>query len=129
MARPVPNLFVVGAPRCGTTAMFRLLAQHPDIAVCDPKEPYYFCTDFHEESDRHAGRATRFPVRTEAQYLALFDDRSRTVVAEATPAYLYSTVAASRIHAFNPGARILVMVRDPVELLHSLHAKMVSVRP
>ncbi len=129
MARPVPNLFVVGAPRCGTTAMFRLLAQHPDIAVCDPKEPYYFCTDFHEESDRHAGRATRFPVRTEAQYLALFDDRSRTVVAEATPAYLYSTVAASRIHAFNPGARILVMVRDPVELLHSLHAKMVSYRP
>ncbi len=126
MSARIPNLFIVGAPRCGTTAMFRLLAQHPDIAVCDPKEPYYFCTDFHEESDRHAGRATRFPVRTEAQYLALFADRSRTVVAEATPAYLYSTVAASRIRAFNPDARILVMVRDPVVLLHSLHAKMVS---
>ena len=126
MSARVPNLFIVGAPRCGTTAMFRLLAQHPDIAVSSKKEPYYFCTDFHEESDGHAGRPMRFPVRTEAQYLALFGDRSRAVVAEGTTAYLYSAVAASRIHAFNADARILVMVRDPVVLLRSLHAKMVS---
>jgi sulfotransferase family protein len=127
MSRRAPNLFIVGAPRCGTSAMFRLLAQHPDVSVSSPKEPYYFCTDFHEESDRyHSGKTMRFPVRSEAQYLTLFGDMSRTVVAEATPAYLYSSVAASRIHAFNPDARILVMVRDPVVLLHSLHAKMAS---
>ena len=106
--------------------MFRFLAQHPDISVSDPKEPYYFCTDFHDESDRYHGRVLRFPVRNEAQYLGLFRDLSRTVVAEATPAYLYSSVAASRIHAFNPDARILVMVRDPIVILQSLHAKMVS---
>jgi hypothetical protein len=126
MAQSAPNLFIVGAPRCGTTAMFRFLAQHPAVSVSDPKEPYYFCSDFHNESDRHHGRVMRFPVRNEAQYLGLFSDLSRTVAAEATPAYLYSSVAASRIHAFNPDARILVMVRDPLVLLQSLHAKMVS---
>ncbi|MGH9659263.1 MAG: hypothetical protein ACRD96_12020 [Bryobacteraceae bacterium] len=93
---------MVGAPRCGTTAIFHLLAKHPDISVSDPKEPHYFCADFHEESDRESGGGMRFPVRTEAQYLALFCDLSRTVVAEATPAYLYSQVAAARISAFNP---------------------------
>jgi Sulfotransferase family len=126
MAQSAPNLFIVGAPRCGTSAMFRFLAQHPDIAVSSPKEPYYFCSDFHDESDRYHGRVVRFPLRSEAEYLGVFRDLSRTVVAEATPAYLYSRVAASRIHSFNPDARILVMVRDPVVLLQSLHAKMVS---
>lgn len=126
MTHRVPNLFIVGAPRSGTSAMFRFLAQHPDVSVSDPKEPYYFCSDFHDESDRHHGRVMRFPVRSEAEYLGIFGDLSRTVVAEATPAYLCSSIAASRIHAFNPDARILVMVRDPVVLLQSLHAKMVS---
>ncbi len=106
--------------------MFRLLAQHPDVSVCSRKEPYFFCTDFHEESDRYHGRVMRFPVRSEGDYLALFSGPSRSVVAEATPVYLYSTAAASGIHAFNPEARILAMVREPVEMLRSLHMKMVS---
>ena len=126
MSHHVPNLFIVGAPRCGTSAMFRLLAQHPDISVSYPKETYYFCVDFHEESDRHSGHGMRFPIRSEPQYFALFSDLSRPIVAEATPAYLYSRVAASRIYAFNPEARILAIVRDPVVMLQSLHAKMVS---
>jgi hypothetical protein len=126
MSHDVPNLFIVGGPRCGTSAIFRLLAQHPAISVSSPKETYYFCVDFHEESDSYAGKGMRFPIRSEEKYLALFSDLSRTVVAEATPAYLYSRVAASRICAFNPDARILAIVRDPVVMLQSLHAKMVS---
>jgi sulfotransferase family protein len=126
MPHHVPNLFIVGGPRCGTSALFRLLAQHPEVSVSYPKETYYFCVDFHEESDRYAGNGMRFPIRSEAHYLSLFSDLSRTIVAEATPAYLYSRVAAARISAFNPDARILAIVRDPVALLQSLHAKMVS---
>jgi Sulfotransferase family len=124
--RARPNAFIVGAPRSGTTAMFRLLGQHPDVSVSAIKEPYYFCTDFHEESDRHHGRRLRFPVRTEAEYLALFRGPSRAVVLEATPAYLRSREAPVNIHAFDPHALILVMVREPIELLRSLHAKMLS---
>lgn len=106
--------------------MFRLLTQHPDISGSKLKEPDYFCTDFHRESDRYHGKLMRFPVRNEAQYLAQFGDRSRTVVVEGSPTYLYSRVAASEIHAFNPAARILAMVRNPVDLLQSLHAKLVT---
>jgi hypothetical protein len=119
-----PNLFIVGAPRCGTTAMFRLLAQHPDVGICDPKEPYFFCTDFHQEADAYHGPRRRFHVRTETAYLALFRDPSKPVQMDGTPAYLYSATAAANIHAFNPDARIIVMLRDPIELLRSLHAKM-----
>lgn len=106
--------------------MFKLLAQHPEVSVSDNKEPHYFCADFHQESDRYHGRVMRFRVRSESQYLALFGDRSRPVAAEATPAYLYSRVAAAKIHAFNPGARILAIVRDPIVMLRSLHAKLVA---
>lgn len=125
-ARP-GHLFIVGAPRCGTTAMFALLAQHPDVCRSEPKEPHYFCTDFHEESDRHHGGRLRFPTRTASQYAALFRNPSKAVMLEGTTAYLQSRVAAANIHAFDPGARIVAMVRDPVDLLHSLHAKMVSI--
>jgi hypothetical protein len=120
------RLFIVGAPRCGTTAMFRFLEQHPRVCASSRKEPNYFSTDFHEESDRHFGAPLRFPFRTEAQYLALFDDPSRSVMLEGSTTSLQSRVAAANIRAFDPDARILVMVRDPVDLLHSLHAKMVS---
>lgn len=106
--------------------MFRLLAHHPDVSVSTIKEPYYFCTDFHRESDAYHGRPMRFPVRTESQYLALFRGPSRPVVLEGTPTYLRSREAAAHIRAFEPAARILVMVREPVELLRSLHAKMLS---
>jgi hypothetical protein len=122
----LPNLFIVGAPRCGTSAMFGLLAQHPDISVSNPKETFYFCADFHEESDRYAGSGMRFPIRTESAYLSLFADRSRTFVAEATPVYLCSRAAPARIRAFNPDAMIVVLVRDPIVMLQSLHAKLVS---
>jgi hypothetical protein len=54
--------------------MFRLLASHPDVSVSALKEPFYFCTDFHHESDRHHGRPMRFPVRAETDYLALFSE-------------------------------------------------------
>ena len=122
----VPNLFIVGAPRCGTSAMFGLIGQHQNIAVSHPKEPYYFCTDFREESDRHHGRPMRFPIRTEAEYLAVFKDRSRRFVAEATPAYLYSKAAAANIHAYSPDAKIIALVRNPIDVLHSLHAKFLT---
>ena len=122
----VTRLIIVGAPRCGTTAMFDFLAQHPDVCGSEPKEPHYFCTDFHEESDRHHGRRVRFVTRTPEAYRAIFHDPSKPVQLEGSTAYLQSRSAAENIRAFDPEARILVMVREPVSLLHSLHAKMVS---
>jgi hypothetical protein len=91
--------------------------------MCEPKEPYYFCTDFHDESDSYHKRPIRFPIRTEKQYLKHFQNAGHAkVIGEATPDYLYSKEAARNIHQFNPAAKILIMIRDPVDLLYSLHS-------
>ena len=42
----IPNFFIVGAPKCGTTALYEYLSSHPDVFLCDPKEPNYFSCDF-----------------------------------------------------------------------------------
>lgn len=60
-----PNFIIVGAPRSGTTTLFHSLKQHPEIYMSYVKEPYYFCTDFHEESDQFHNKEIRFPIRTE----------------------------------------------------------------
>jgi len=122
-----PNFFIVGAPRSGTTALFHFLEQHPEVYMSAVKEPYYFCTDFHEESDHFFNREIRFPIRTEKAYLKLFQDAvHEKVVGEATPDYLYSKLAARNIYEFNKEARILLSIRNPVDFLYSLHSHLLS---
>lgn len=114
---PVPNFFIVGAPKCGTTSMSRYLGGHPNVFMSDPKEPNFFCVDFPK---------TR-AVTTSRAYRALFAEAEEhhRMVGEASTWYLYSSQAANRIHQFHPGAKIIAMVRNPVELVHSLHSQLV----
>lgn len=106
-----PNLFIVGAPKCGTTAWYEYLRQHPDIYFPDEKEPHYFATDL-------PGFRT---LKSEADYLALYADANERVLGDASVFYLYSRVAAERIAEFNPDARILVFLREQETFLPSLH--------
>jgi sulfotransferase family protein len=109
---PKPNLFIVGAPKCGTTAWATYLGEHPDVFFSDPKEPGHFQTDF----------SGTLHVREEEQYRALFREaRGAKVIAEGTPRYLFSAVAADNIKAFNPAAKILIFLRDQADYLPSLH--------
>jgi hypothetical protein len=122
-----PNFFIAGAPRSGTTALFYFLKQHPEIYMSGLKEPYYFCSDFHEESDHFHQTELRFPIRTEKAYLKLFQDAAHEkIVGEATPDYLYSKVAARNIYEFNKEAMILLSIRNPVDFLYSLHSHFLS---
>lgn len=110
---PRPNFFIVGAPRCGTTAMYEYLRQHPDVFMPYRKEPVYFGTDL----------SKRRPYLDEAGYLELFGaGAGRRRIGEATVWYLYSTSAADEIKAFSPSARIIIMLRNPVDMIHSLHS-------
>lgn len=116
-----PNLFVVGAPKCGTTAISRYLSSHPQIFMSEQagcKEPEYFATDFHFSLS---------PVSSEADYLALFENASPEIryLGEASVSYLCSQVAVKRILAVSPQAKLIVMVRNPVELAQSLHNQQV----
>lgn len=110
-----PDFFIVGAPKCGTTALYDYLRQHPEIFVPYRKELHFFGTDL------ISGR----PRRTEQDYLALFAraaDEKR--VGEASVLYLYSKLAASEIKAFCPSASIIIMLRNPVDMMYSLHSQL-----
>lgn len=117
-----PNLFIVGAPRCGTSALHSWLGAHPDVFMSRVKEPHFFSTDLNRE--RAARHATAWWPFTElAPYLWLFRGaRRQRVVGESSVLYLYSREAAAGIAAFDPGAKIIAMVREPVEFARSVHA-------
>jgi len=122
-----PNLFIVGQPKSGTTALHQFLGQHPEIYMSSIKEPHFFCSDFHLESDRAYGKQRFFDFRSESAYLQLFakaDDAK--VVGESSTNYLYSQVAAQKIHNFNPEAKIIIILREPAKYLYSLHSHYVK---
>jgi hypothetical protein len=109
-----PNFFIAGAPRCATTSVYTYLKQHPDIFLSLLKEPIFFGSDL-----------TRQPlaISGEEAYLGLFAGAGEArVVGEGSVFYLMSERAAEEIHAYSPEARILLMLRDPVEMMQSLHA-------
>jgi len=110
-----PDFFIVGAPKCGTTAMSEYLRGHADVFLSTPKEPLFFCADF-----------TGVPrPRTLSEYLALFRSAPREALAgEASAMYLYSDVAIAELHRAFPHARLIAMLRHPVDLAHAFHAEM-----
>jgi hypothetical protein len=114
---PKPDFFIVGAPKCGTTALYSYLKGHPDVFMPERKEPRYFGFDFHRR------RFNNFHhIDTEAEYLALFDGATgQKRIGEASPHYLYSKTAAQEIHEFNPAAKIIIMLRSPVDAMYSLY--------
>lgn len=109
---PRPNFFIVGAPKCGTTALYEYLNAHPDVFVCPIKEPHFFGSDFEGERFKRAGGLEG--------YLRLFDAAGHTKrVGEASIFYLFSQRAAQEIHDFDPDAKIIALLRSPVEMLYS----------
>jgi hypothetical protein len=106
-------VFVAGFAKCGTTALHQYLSTHPNVHLCFPKEPHFFI----EETWR------RRPATTEAEYLQFFTGASKDarVFVDSSALYVYSPQALRRIREFNADARIIVMVRHPVEMLASLH--------
>lgn len=114
-----PNFFILGAPKCGTTALSEYLREHPRVFMSMPKEPHFFCTDF----DYYFAPGER----TEEHYLGLFAEAGdeHLAIGEASVWYLYSRTAAANIAAFDPEARVIVMLRNPVEMMPSLHSQLV----
>ena len=113
-ARFTPNFFVVGTFKGGTTSIHQYLSQHPDIFMPALKEPRYFAYDTDNPEHRNAD-ASLYPVRSEEDYLGLFNGvAGQRAIGEASPIYLDSPQAAGRIAKFNPDAKIIVSLRDPI---------------
>jgi hypothetical protein len=110
-----PDFYIVGAPKAGTTAMYAYLRGHPGLFLPERKELRFFGSDL-EIRDRT-------PLTTE-QYLAHFAAAtSDAVIGTAYVWYLYSRAAATEIARLSPNARIIAMLRNPVDMLPALHAE------
>jgi hypothetical protein len=119
---PLPDFFLAGAPKAGTTALHAALAPHPSLYLSPIKEPKFFLTDGPPPTQGGPGdaRTYREHVWRRADYEALFTGAPPgTLCGESTPFYLYSHAAQRRIQALIPAARLLVVLRDPVERAHS----------
>ena len=109
-----PNFFVVGAPKCGTTSLHEYLQRHPDAFMPFYKEPHYF------GSDLQGSRFRQFRNQPE-RYLKLFRDvRGEKRIGESSPWYLASQRAAQEIHDYEPHAKIIIMLRNPVDMMYSM---------
>jgi hypothetical protein len=112
--RPGPGIVVVGAQRCGTTTMFRLMAAHPDLVRPTlSKGTSYFDDEYHRPWDWYLGH---FPIRRAAPGSA-----RRPVPFECSGYYLFHPLAAERIARDLPDAHVVVLVRDPVARALSAH--------
>lgn len=139
----LPNFFIAGAPKSGTTSLYHYLDQHPEIYMSPIKEPHYFASEIRRErfSERLRSRAEpdaralrtyldgpmrdkRFggPVTEWSDYLKLFRDAGgRKAIGEASVCYLWSESAAANIRRVIPDARIILILRNPVEMAFSLY--------
>lgn len=108
-----PNFFIIGAPKCGTTALSVYLGEHPNVFFCTPKEPHYFADDM--PGHRRIAALDDF--------LALYAEAgdAHLAVGEGSVFYLYSPAALRNILRFDPAARVIVMLRNPADFVPSLH--------
>lgn len=110
----LPNFFIIGAPKAGTTAMSEYLRAHPQVFFSTPKEPHYFNMDF---SDRY--------TKEWSKYVEYFSDvtSKHIAIGEGSVFYLRSSVAIKNILKLIPNAKFIVMLRNPVDAVYSWHSQ------
>lgn len=120
----VPEFFIAGQLKAGTTALFEMLRMHPQIYMPDRKEPRFFATEmYYRDAPRPGGTP-----KTLDEYLAWFDAaRPGQRIGEASPSYLWSPGAAGRIAEVQPEARIIAILREPASMLRSLHLEFIQI--
>ena len=121
----LPNFFIVGAAKAGTSSVFRYMEQHPDIYFPDVKEPGYFAFAEADISFQGPGdeRLNNTVVTSMEDYLELFADvKSEKMIGEASIVYLHNVDAARRIKNLLPDAKIIIVLRNPIDRALSSYA-------
>jgi hypothetical protein len=122
----VPDFFIVGHAKSGTTALYRMLRRHPQLHM-PVKEPWFFAQELQPPTPPRAVGTGRTP-KTLSEYTSLFDAASpEQLIGEASCLYLWSHTAAARIAQAQPSARIIAVLREPASFLRSLHFQFVQV--
>jgi len=113
------DFFIIGAPKCGTTSLAEYLKTHPQIVFSQKKEPNFFSSDFAKLQKLN-------DVRTLQDYLGLFRFQDNKVHGEASTTYLFSKEAIGNILRHNPAARMIAMLRNPVDMIAAWHTQKVK---
>jgi len=130
----LPNFFIVGAAKCGTASLYYYLREHPEIYMSPIKEPHFFSDDididkFSEDYKKSllkdVGRYVNGPmdkiihaahIRNLEQYCKLFKNvKNEKAIGEISNSYLYSKTAARNIKKMIPNAKIIMVLRNPIE--------------
>lgn len=113
----LPNFILVGAPKSGTSSLYQYLKQHPDVFMCEPKEPYFFVPA--EEKEKWFALGLK-PVIGDENYAALFDGRtSEKAVGEASAPYLFTAKTPELISKRIPDVKLVAVLRNPIERAYS----------
>jgi hypothetical protein len=121
----LPDFFIVGAPKAGTTALHTALMCHPSLYFVRDKEPkYYLCDDRRPPRAQHRGPGDAHSrlewVWRRSRYEAMFaESPAGALRGESTPFYLYDQRAQERIQRDAPGAKLIAVLRDPIERAYS----------
>lgn len=108
-----PNLFIVGAPKSGTTSLYHYLSEHPDIFMSTPKEINYFSK---MELDEQGIYYKDLKLNNRTKYERLFEKgTNKKVIGEASVSYLFYSEVPKKIFEYNPKAKIIILLRNPVE--------------
>jgi hypothetical protein len=121
----VPDFFIVGHAKSGTTALYEMLRGRPEIFMPELKETRFFASELHPRHPQ--ARAPNRHPQTLSEYVALFEQAGpEQLVGEASPSYLRSHTAAERIAELRPDARIVAILREPASFLRSLHLQLLQ---
>ncbi len=131
MTITLPNFLLVGAPKCGTSSLYKYLVQHPEIFMPANKEPMFFISEIYSRLSKNDPRrelADRILIDTLPDYQELFKSASLEAKAlgEASAAYLYHhKVAIPNIQKYLGDVRIIIILRNPVERAYSSYYHLV----
>lgn len=116
-----PNFFIVGAPRAGSTSLYEYLKETKRVFMSPVKEPYYFAPSVNPEVNLLR------PINDKKKYLELFKNvTDEKAIGEATTSYLWDPQAPNLIHETIPNAKIIILLRDPIERAFSHYLKQIS---
>lgn len=118
-----PNVFILGAPKCATTSLCAYLETHPKIFVPQIKEPFFFSYEDTFSQDRW-GIGNNL-----SKYLQLYKDfgkNGETIAIDGSTSYLRSPSAVDNILEFNPKAKFIIMLRNPVDVAVAFHMQCVA---
>lgn len=134
----VPNFFIIGAQKAGTTSLYNYVNRHPQVYMSPVKEPFFFdhemTLDGEILGEEFGGPVRQPPPRFSNldEYRALFDEaRDEIAIGEASPLYIYAPGTAERLQRHAPGAKFIALLRNPAERAYSsfLHAVRIGAEP